>query len=357
MKKINEAKKVISLNDKLLGYLLSRFEIIISKDFGKTAATNGNVILINPLFLKTLTINEVSFILLHELLHITLDHLKRIGMRNIKKYNIAADIVVNDILINAGYKYGKMNIITGKDFKIDGVNNTVEEVYDKLNIQTTKTLVTNHNHWNDKYRDKAKSIINDAIKKGFTSSEQLFNRLILKSDQAKTNWQNILSDILSLNEKDYTFTKVNEIHDSILLPIFNEQEFHLENVWILVDVSSSMSDEQVTKAYSEIYKIINSFERVKLYVSFFSTFVTKPLKVKNVKTLKTAFNQMNSSGGTSFEIIFDYLNNHIKLPIAIVIITDGMATFPEKERSKSIPVFWAINNNYRKPSFGHLIRV
>lgn len=357
MKKIIEAKKIISLNDKLLGYLLSRFEIIVSEDYGNTASTNGNLIFINPFYLNILNINQVAFVLLHELLHITLDHLKRIGMRKIEKYNIAADIVVNDILINAGYKYGNINLITGKMFNVDGVSHTVEEVYDQLNIENIEIQVSNHVHWSNKHRKKAKRIVDDAFKKELISSNQIFNRLILQSKKSQTNWRNILSDVLTLNEKDYTFTKINEIHDGILLPTYNKQEHHLDNIWIVVDVSSSMNDDQVAETYSEVHKIINSFESVNLQVSFFSTFVTKPLKVKNIKSLKEAFNQMNSSGGTSFEIIFDYLNNFVRLPIAIVIITDGMATFPGKERSKSIEIFWAINNKYNEPTFGHLVKI
>ena len=42
-----------------------------------------------------------------------------------------------------------------------------------------------------------------------------------------------------------------------------------------------MNDKDVSKAYSEIVKMINSFDSVDLKVSFFSTFVTKPKKLNH----------------------------------------------------------------------------
>ncbi|NLL35813.1 MAG: hypothetical protein GX257_11000 [Clostridiales bacterium] len=117
-----------------------------------------------------------------------------------------------------------------------------------------------------------------------------------------------------------------------------------------------MNDKDVSKAYSEIVKMINSFDSVDLKVSFFSTFVTKPKKVKSLKKLKETFNNSKSGGGTSFSVIFDELKSLNKKPLAIIIITDGYAPMPDKTRSKNIPVFWAINNDNITPPFGHLIR-
>lgn len=278
-------------------------------------------------------------------------------MRNKKKYNIAADIVVNDILHYSRYDSGSLPKITGKQFKIDGVHNTVEEVYEKLEIEINEVYVINHNYWDEANQDKIKRILNEAKVKGYSSNSFYFNRVLDKVYKSTTNWKNILNDILSLNEKDYTFEKVEESYGNILLPTFNKSDFHLENVWLVVDASGSMNDKDVSKAYSEIVKIIKSFDSVDLKVSFFSTFVTKPKKVKSLKELKETFNKIESSGGTSFSVIFDKLNSLNKRPLAIIIITDGYAPMPDKKRSKGIPVFWAINNDDITPPFGHLIKV
>jgi predicted metal-dependent peptidase len=357
MDKINQAKKIIMLKDKLLSYLLSRFEIIITKNFGKTAATNGLVIYFNPDFLNSLKVDEVVFILLHELLHITLDHLKRIGDRDREIFNIAADIVVNDLLVFSGYSYGELPIILGRNFETNGLNNTVEEIYDSLDKSSVKCRVINHNYWTDTNRDYANKIINEAIKKGYSNETSYLNRYIKSLIESKTNWKSLLNEILKSNENDYSFQKTDKRYEDLLLPDFTNQEESLDNVWLLVDVSGSMNDHELVKGFGEINKIISSYDSVNLIISAFSTFVTYPKKVRSSSDLKKMTKGLESGGGTNFQIIFDYMLKLEKLPIAIIIITDGYAQFPDKSKTKNIPVFWAINNNSVKAPFGYNIKI
>ncbi len=357
MDKINQAKKTIMFKDKLLSYLLSRFEIIITKSFGKTAATNGLLIYFNPDFLASLKVEEVVFVLLHELLHITLDHLKRIGNRDKEIFNIAADIVVNDLLVESGYSYGKLPIILGRNFNTNGLINTVEEIYDALDKTNIELRIINHNYWTDTNRDYANNIINNAIKKGYSSETSFLHRYIKSFQMSKTNWRSLLNEILKTNEKDYTFQKTDKRYEDLLLPDFTNQEESLDNVWLLVDVSGSMNDSELSKGFSEINKIISSYETVNLILSAFSTFVTPPQKVRNTSDLKRLTKRLESGGGTNFEIIFDYMLKLEKLPIAIIIITDGYAQFPDKSKTKNVPVFWAINNHAVKAPFGYNIEI
>ena len=64
-----------------------------------TAATNGKDIYVNEDFLKSLKSKEQNALLLHEVLHVALLHVPRIGSRDKRVWNIAADIVVNDLII------------------------------------------------------------------------------------------------------------------------------------------------------------------------------------------------------------------------------------------------------------------
>lgn len=357
MNKIQKAKEMIVFKNELLSYLLSRFEIVITKSFGKTAATNGMIISFNPDFLDSLEIEEVAFVLLHELLHITLDHLKRIGNRNRQIYNIAADIAVNDLLISSGYNYGNLQIIKGRTFKIDGLNYTVEEIYDLIDKNLITDPVTNHNYWTDEYRSYANKTINDAIQKGYVDITDSLYRYVKIPKDSGTDWRNILNNILKVNEKDYTFQKNDKRYEDFLLPDFTFQEENLENVWLLIDVSGSMRNDELVKVFSEISKIINSYDSVNLTVSAFSTFVTPPKKVKNIANLEQLSKKLESGGGTSFEIIFDYMLKLEKLPIAIIIFTDGYAQFPEKSKAMNIPVFWVLDNENITAPFGYNIKI
>jgi hypothetical protein len=45
------------------------------------------------------------------------------------------------------------------------------------------------------------------------------------------------------------------------------------------------------------------------------------------------------------------------LPIAIIILTDGYAPFPDEEKTMDIPVMWIINNEDVTPPWGVVARI
>ena len=67
-----------------------------------TAGTDGKNIFFNPEYLCTLTTSQQDGLLLHELLHAALLDVTRRGVRDSKLWNIAADIVVNGLIIEQG---------------------------------------------------------------------------------------------------------------------------------------------------------------------------------------------------------------------------------------------------------------
>ncbi len=68
-----------------------------------TAATDGRDVFVNPVFFNGLTPAAQDGLLLHEVLHAALLHVPRRGTRDPKLWNIAADIVINGMLIHDGY--------------------------------------------------------------------------------------------------------------------------------------------------------------------------------------------------------------------------------------------------------------
>src|SRR5512138_3863203 len=85
-----------------LGSLLL-FAETIPTDTIPTAATNGRHIFINPQFFERLTIDQQEAVLLHEVLHAALLHPSRGKGRDAKRWNVAADIVVNGVLAREGF--------------------------------------------------------------------------------------------------------------------------------------------------------------------------------------------------------------------------------------------------------------
>ena len=145
-------------DEKIKGYmrrlLLSRMRILCSNGFygllimhmkfaldeeTATAATDGNRIFFNPVFLDIISDSELDYILMHEILHVALQHCSRSGDRDSEQFNIACDIVVNsNILKSCGMdekkislkKYG-VSMHNAPDGK-EGHEYTAEQVYEML---------------------------------------------------------------------------------------------------------------------------------------------------------------------------------------------------------------------------------
>lgn len=92
-------------------------------------------------------------------------------------------------------------------------------------------------------------------------------------------------------------------------------------------------------------------------VSFFDTEVTEPANFEVVEDLYKA--QPKGGGGTSFYVIFEYLEKMKieELPRLMIILTDGYATFPKEEAALGIPVLWVIIGSKAQPDFGECIYI
>ena len=104
-----------------------------------TAATDGNRLIFSPTFLDEISDGELDFVMMHEVLHVVLQHCFRGQERDQRLFNIACDIVVNsNILSENGMnlssitlkKYGEAMHVApdGKE----GFEYTAEQVYQML---------------------------------------------------------------------------------------------------------------------------------------------------------------------------------------------------------------------------------
>ncbi len=148
--KINDyARKLLQSRMRLLasysfyGLLLSHTKFSLDEGC-PTAYTDGRKIAFSPSFLEGLTEDETDFVLMHEIMHIVLQHCLRGNNYDQEAFNIACDIVVNsNILKSFGNNIRKISIDgeplmhlapNGKE----GYNYTAEEVYDMLPIKKKK---------------------------------------------------------------------------------------------------------------------------------------------------------------------------------------------------------------------------
>lgn len=421
MKRLLLSRLRILINNGFYGLLLMHMIYSIDENCD-TAATDGERIYFGPKFMDELSDSELDFILMHEILHVVLQHCFRHGDRNDKQFNIACDIVVNSNILRSNHmnlqtitlnKYGESMHIApdGKE----GYEYTAEQVYEMLSPMPSGNnnksslagapcagddkgdddddgkvsalgrakqekgeagrsgLEDDHSKWgmeeeDDTLRDvwvkrlsdacEAISIRDPSNKRGILPlfAERLLNEL----RTPQTDWRMILNDFVQEEIVDYSFTPPDRRFDEspFFLPDFNDKDELVKNILFMIDTSGSMSDDEITAAYSEVKGAIDQFDgKLEGWLGFFDAAIIEPIKFSDIEEFKIIKPQ--GGGGTDFQIIFEYVYKYMQddPPVSIIILTDGYAPYPKEKLAMGIPVLWIINNEDVTPPWGKVARI
>lgn len=456
------ANRIVKLKIRLLtehpffGLLAQHVKLAIDTDI-ETACTDGEKIYFGLEFSRSIGDEELYFVFFHELMHIVYKHCFRAKGLNNNIYNIAADIVINSVLLDE-LNLNEINIL-GSDLMHktpdgeEGRKFTAEEVYAMLldeieqNFSFDNLILSNngdpnadgsspknpsgnhnknsnrpntesgdttsktnqseeknvgekgnggkggeaqneenndesgtslpdgfffddHSKWGESKSNELNEAqwqqrIYDAVKtlensSAWGSVPALAQRMVEKIKNPPIDWRSVLVNFIQTDVYDYSFSPPDKrFGDSnFFLPDFNEREDRMENVWIAVDASGSISDRQIALALNEIKGAIEQFnDRFSGWVSFFDFAVTKPKRFENVDDIKRL--SVYGGGGTSFENIFRAKANYFPDDdlSCIIIITDGFAPWPKEEMADGVPVLWLFNNLKVTPPWGIVARM
>ena len=333
-----------------------------------TACTDGRGLYFDPTFAEKLhTDREMEFVVLHEILHCVLEHCTRRGSRDAYLYNVACDIVVNSTILEM---WGIPTILVADrepmhlapDGK-EGRLYNAEEVYGMLlanggrnaaNLPDPNGALDRHDvwagigdpdrmqdSWNHRIREAARACAGAGMTPGIRRLvEQLEKR-------SRVNWRQLLHDFIRYDDYDYSYRPPDRrfSDEDFFFPAFNVDTDRGEtpDLWVCVDTSASVSDEELSEVMGEILDAMNQ-TNLSGSVSFFDTEITQPQPFTTREELLNI--RPEGGGGTSFHVIFEYLREHLshEPPRAILIFTDGwVLTWPEEEDALGIPVLWLIS--------------
>ena len=428
MKKLLFSRMRILCNNGFYGLLLIHMTYSIDESC-KSVATNGKRIFFSPDFLENLSEEELDYILMHEILHVVLQHCLRQCERDADLFSIACDIVVNsNILLSNNMDIKKITLHDqGESIHIapdgkEGYEYTAEQIYSMI-ISSNKKEETkehvekddscenssgqyyseqkqkdnsydnadikddkeekrhsdagetwdDHSRWgmeedNDTLREvwvkrfedacESISIRDPSNQRGLLP--KFAERLLSELKKPQTNWKEILNDFVQEEIVDYSFTPPDKrFYDCpFFLPDFNEKDDSIEDILFMIDTSGSMSDNMITAAYSEVKGAIDQFGgKLKGWLGFFDAAIIEPQPFSDENEFKII--KPCGGGGTDFQIIFEYVRQHMhsKLPASIIILTDGYAPFPREKMAMGIPVLWLLNNEDVNPSWGKVARI
>jgi predicted metal-dependent peptidase len=135
--KIQEARNELLTENPFFAILLMQMNYGLDETI-ETAATDGKKIIFSPSFIASLSLQETKFVLLHEIMHVALGHMKRgSSLKDHMTSNIAADIIVNSSIAESySWDFSKISI-HGKpamhSYKgREGTNFELSELYNLL---------------------------------------------------------------------------------------------------------------------------------------------------------------------------------------------------------------------------------
>lgn len=333
-----------------------------------TGATDGKVIYINENFFDELTPKQRVFLIAHEIWHIALMHMHRLGSRNPQIWNMAADYVINALLIKENYEFIPEGL-----YSDEYENMTTEAIYDLLinnaanpediipdgyisdisynSLDTGERLNNKDKIANAQKIITANIIAKDCIKNIGSISEEITSVL----DQFLNPiipWQVVLHDFFNeISSDDFSYRRPSRRSDEFILPsMFSENK--LEHLVYCVDVSGSISDEEIQRFNSELKHIKDAFNPKLLTIIQFNT------KITNITVFEEedSFDKIKiiGRGGTNLEAVVTHVN---KLDAsAVIIFTDLYVDIPKKPINK--PVIWVVSNSdIKEVPYGKVISI
>ena len=326
------------------------------------AATNGKKIIFNPITYIQLPPSERDGVFLHELLHMALLHHLRRGVRDHYIFNIAADIVVNGMIVNEGnFKIPKYGI---RDEDLEHLS--VEEVYEliiknkkKYNLNLID-LINDEKDSEDKdskgkgddlktgisdlnteaeIRNYWKQAINDAklITKGSSekSLPESFERNFGEVLEPEIDWKTKLWNFLVRTPTDFGEFDRRLIYSGLYLENLEGESI---NVFCCIDTSGSISNYEISKFMREIKGIINAYPNLNCRLWYADHECYGPYNIDSMENVPTP----KGGGGTDFEPFFkDITKKEFNNNDGVCIyLTDGYGYFPEKE--PDLPVLWVV---------------
>ena len=360
--KIVKAKVNLILNHPFYATIALKLDYIESKSID-TACTNGKYIMYNPDFIDKLDLDECVFLMAHEIMHVAyLHHTRRQG-RNPRKWNIATDYAINEMLVKHGFKMIEGGLLNQAYYQ-----KSSEEIYSLLpnnpdggsqdpggcgGVTDADSMTKSEL---DQLEAETKQLLAQALqnaKRQGKLSENI-DRLITRILQPKINWKEALAAFLINGERsDYSFKKPNSryIYSGFYLPTLIPEQNELGEICLFVDTSGSIDDEKINQFAAEMQEIVNTFGK-----GFSVVYIDSEVKgeeyVGEDDVIKL---NPKGGGGTDFIPGFEYLEEQKRKPTCVIYLTDGFCTsFPNPP---DYPVLWVLieETDYFQPTFGETI--
>ena len=339
-------------------------------------------LMLNMAKLVVLGFKEVFYILVHEFMHLLMNHFVRRTNREPKVWNVACDLAVNTLLDSMYHQqFGKLKIKIGirpgdGQFKKYPRGQTAEEYYERLK-QDKEIKITedpggpggdgcyridgpngeteygqdNHGEMTEEQVEVAVERMKDAISKACGKGSSGMQAIIDAFMKGQLDWRAALrmyvGSIKALKERSL-------VRPNRKIPGRpGYKRITILDIFFGVDTSGSMSDEYICACLSEVLGFMRLGGRITI-----CEFDSQVQKVYEVKPGKKPSLKVLGRGGTDFKPTFKYIEGMRKKPDVVIIASDmcvGDHEFPKKSAVKN--VIWLDCSGGHPAPFGRTLKI
>jgi len=383
--KIIKAKVKLQKDNPFFAYLVMNLRFSEDESIGTIGVNMKGDCKYNSKFIESLSDESLKGVLTHEVLHLALQHPLRLESREIEIYNVACDLVINNILINSQFTlpnesgglipYNNKFQFPNFEWIEDLDKKTAEQVYEEIykNPKLTQKVSIAEldgkrfdKHLQDKGTPQEIKESDDRWKKAFSEAScyakqqgklpKGMDRLLDVILNERVNWKQLLYKYLTRTlPYDYTYARPSKksISSGFYMPSILRESIE---VVVSVDTSGSISRDELGEFLGEIINIARSFNNIKIKLIVCDCEIKEVYDFSN-GDIDTIMNlKFSGGGGTSHKPVYKYLADNLPSTKLIVNLTDGYTDFPDEESFKTI---WVLTKNGCDESnipFGEVIK-
>lgn len=352
---LDRAKVSIVTQHPFFASILMKRKLIEDSTINTAAVDQRGQIYYNPKFVEKLSVDQLVFLLCHEVGHVIGQHALRRGTRHAKKWNIAGDAWINDMLKDAGIGQaidGCVNMPGSKD-------ETVDAIYNKLPDQpgggqgpggTGEDLIERGAPVSQEEADRIDAETRVEIAQAAQAAKAqgkmpgALAKIVADLIDPGTPWHDILERYMtSFTRGEYSWARPNRRFQQYLPSTGKTAE--MGEIVIQVDVSGSISKLELDHYNGHMKRIIEQCNPERVHVLYVDTSVAKHEVFEQGEEVELTF---YCGGGTDMEEGFNYLAKEGIEPEVFVCLTDGYTSF-SPDNAPDYPVVWCISSDIEAP--------
>jgi len=362
--KLTRARTALYIEHPMYGVLALRLSMVEDPSI-ETLCVNKRHIYYNPVYVHTLTPNLIKSAIAHEVMHVVLQHIGRCGSRNHKRWNRAADYVLNQLLAD-----DHMEISPDWLLNPQYRGMTTDHVYTLLDDEDNDSDCSQDDmdhapgpaqEGDDPdgtpgaEEDLAWQIATIQAAKIAQSLNKLPKSMRRYADELvnhKVDWKSRLRRFMyESSKRDYSWSRPQRrmLPFGYYLPSLHSEA--LNTLAVGIDTSGSIDQYVLNIFGSEILAAHASAMPEKLINVYCDDLVRHVDTYAEHDPVKF---EIHGGGGTDFRPPFRYLEDKAITPSCFIYLTDGYGNFPATP--PPYPVLWVLTTDV-VPPWGESVRI